>query len=74
MKISRKFIKHSKFRGLHLIIKGKIGALGCVRKRTVHMRIGTYGLARYYLRGDTLYSAAITQTGKIGIKIITSYK
>lgn len=74
LKISRRFIELSKFRGLHIIIKGKIGALGCVRKKTVHIRIGSYGLSRYYLKGDMLYSAAITQTGKIGVKIITSYK
>ena len=74
LRISRRFIELSKFKGLHIIIKGKIGALGCVRKKTVHIKMGSYGLSRYYLKGDMLYSSAVTQTGKIGVKIITSYK
>jgi ribosomal protein S3 len=60
--------------GAHLVIKGKIGALGCVRKKVIHIRRGAYSLSKYKLKGDCLYSYAHTQTGKIGVKLIICYR
>jgi hypothetical protein len=72
-KIARIFIKYKIFTGLHLIIKGKIGAVGSVRKKVIHLKIGRYNLSNYSLKGDYLTSYAITQTGKIGLKMIICY-
>lgn len=74
LKISKKFIQQTDFLGFHMIIKGKIGALGSVRKKTLHIRCGQYGFSRYYISGDTLYLTALTETGKIGLRMITAHK
>jgi hypothetical protein len=72
-KIAGVFIKHKIFSGLHLIIKGKIGAVGSVRKKTIHLKIGRYNFSNFDLKGDYLVSYAVTQTGKIGLKMIICY-
>lgn len=71
--IANKFITNSNFSGLDIVIKGKIGALGSVRKKTFRIKVGTFGHSRFYLGGDELFNYVKTETGVIGVKIITSY-
>ena len=73
IKISKKFIQYTKFTGIHIVIKGKIGALGSVRKKTFHIKYGKFGFSRFYLKGDELFSYCQTKTGKIGVKVVTAY-
>ena len=71
--IAQQFMLKTNFTGFHIIIKGKIGARGSIRKKTVHIKTGMFGFSKFYLSGDKLYSYAWTSTGKIGVKIITAY-
>ena len=74
LKLAFKFAKETNFAGFHLRVRGKIGALGCVRKKIVHVKMGEYGFSKYYLKGDIYYLSATTITGKIGVKMILCYR
>ena len=74
LKILRKFINKSDLLGFHMTIRGKIGATGSVRKKTIHIQHGQYSFSRYYTSGDIYYLTSKTQTGIIGMKIIITYK
>ena len=73
LKVAKKFLNNSNFIGIYIIIKGKIGSLGSVRKKNFKIKFGTFGFSRFYLKGDEMFSYAQTQTGKIGMKVITAY-
>lgn len=72
-KVAFKFFDESNLIGFNIVIKGKIGALGSVRKKIFHIRLGQYGYSRYYLGGDIYYLSALTKTGKIGINMVLTY-
>lgn len=63
----------SNFNGICIIIKGKLGSVGSVRKKVFYIKIGSFSQSKFYSYGDELYSYARTKTGKIGVKIITNY-
>lgn len=65
------FFKH--FNGICIIVKGKIGSVGSVRKKVFYIKLGSFSQSKFYTYGDELYSHARTKTGKIGVKIITNY-
>ncbi len=67
------FLKETNLAGFYLTIKGKLGSVGSVRKKIVHIKMGQYGFSRYYLKGDIYYLNAFTLTGKIGLKMIINY-
>lgn len=71
--IANSFMLLTKFKGIHIIVKGKIGSKGSVRKKIFHIKTGQVSASNFLLKGDNLYSHSNTDTGKIGIKIILGY-
>lgn len=75
------FIKHNfslfkdfyRIRGLRILIKGKIGKTGSVRKKKILLSFGRAGYANLRLRMDESVGPMFTPTGVIGARIIITY-
>lgn len=67
------FVDYYKIRGLRILIKGKIGKTGSVRKKKVLLSFGKIGYSNLRLRMDESVGPMFTPTGVIGARIIITY-
>jgi hypothetical protein len=67
------FADYYRIRGLRILIKGKVGKTGSVRKKKILLSFGKIGYANLRLRMDESVGPMFTPTGVIGARIIISY-
>lgn len=67
------FTYYYKLRGIRIILKGKIGKTGSVRKKKVILSFGKYGYSNLHLRMDEYSGPMFTPTGVIGARVIITY-
>lgn len=60
-------------RGLRIIVKGKIGKTGSVRKKKLILTAGSYCYSNLRLRMDEFVGPMFTPTGVIGARVIITY-
>lgn len=59
--------------GLRIIIKGKIGKTGSVRKKKFILTAGRYCYSNLRIRMDEFVGPMFTPTGVIGARVIITY-
>lgn len=77
----KSFVRHNfilfkdyyRIKGLRIIIKGKIGKTGSVRKKKMLLSFGKIGYANLRLRMDERVGPMFTPTGVIGARIIIAH-
>lgn len=77
----KSFIRHNfvlfkdyyRVRGLRILINGKIGKTGSVRKKKILLSFGRVGYANLRLRMDESVGPMFTPTGVIGARVIITY-
>lgn len=67
------FVEFYRIRGLRILIRGKIGKTGSVRKKKVLLSFGKIGYANLRLRMDESVGPMFTPTGVIGARVILTY-
>lgn len=67
------FVDYYRIRGIRILIKGKIGKTGSVRKKKILLSFGKIGYSNLRLRMDESVGPMLTPTGVIGARIIISY-
>lgn len=60
-------------KGLRIIVKGKIGKTGSVRKKKLILTAGSYCYSNLRLRMDEFVGPMFTPTGVIGARVIITY-
>lgn len=67
------FKKWFGIRGYRIVVKGKIGKTGSVRKKKIIMAMGDYTFSDVFLKADELSGIVQTETGAIGVRVMITF-
>lgn len=67
------FVSYYNILGIRIVLKGKIGKTGSVRKKKIILSFGKYGYSNLHLCMDEYSGPMFTPTGVIGARVIIAY-